>query len=146
MTFARTFNNNYAVRSMGTPGTWSAAAQYAQSTWINMQGFRRAIFIGHAGELDANMTVAVYEATDSAGTGAQAVTALAGTFTNGTDEGLPGVIEIRDADLTAGYNYINVLVTPGATDGFSGVLLLADPIAAPVTNTVDTHVAFVDET
>jgi len=146
MTFARTFNDNYAVRSMGTPGTWSAAAQYAETTWINMQGYRRAIFIGHAGELDANMTVAVYEATSSAGADAQAVTALTGTFTNGTDEGLPGIIEIRDADLTDGYTYVNILVTPGATDGFSGVLLLTDSVSAPVTNTVNTHIAFLDET
>lgn len=146
MTFARTFNNNYAVRSMGTPGTWAAAAAYAESTWTNMQGFRRAIFIGHAGELDADMTVAVYEATSSAGANAQAVATLTGTFENGTDEGLPGIIEIRDADLTDEYHYINIRVTPGAADGFSGVLLLADPIDAPVTNTVDTHVAFVDET
>jgi hypothetical protein len=146
MTFARTFNNNFAVRSMGTPGQWAAAAAYCESTWINMQGYRRAIFIGHAGELDADMTVAVYEATSSAGANASAVAALTGTFTNGTDEGLPGVIEIRDADLTEDYNYINIRVTPGAADGFSGIILLADPISAPVTNTVATHVAFVDET
>jgi hypothetical protein len=138
----RTFNDAFAVRSMGTPGPWSAAAQYAEATWIDMAGFRRAIFLPHAGELDADMTVAVYEATDNAGTGAQAVSGLNDTFTNGQDEGLPGILEVRDCDLTAGYRFVNLLVTPGAADGFSGVVLLTEAYERPVTNTVNTHVAF----
>jgi len=136
------FNHNFAVRNMGTPAQWADATLYAVSTWISMAGYDRAIFLPHCGELDGDMVVSVYEATDSAGTGAQAVSGLTGTFTNGEDEGLPGIIELRAAQLTDGYQYINLQVNPGAADGFSGILLLTDAKSAPVTNTLNSHVAF----
>jgi len=138
----RTFSQNFAVRAMGTPATWTAAAQYASATWIDTLTFRRLIFLPICGELDANMTVAVYEADDAAGTGAQVVDAvnLVGTFTNGEDEGLPGIIEVLTDSLEK--RYVNLLVTPGATDGFAGILLLDEGTDQPEVNTVNTHVAF----
>ncbi|MHC4617398.1 MAG: hypothetical protein ACYTEQ_06555 [Planctomycetota bacterium] len=141
----RTFSQNFKVVSMGTPATWSAAAQYAVSTWIDFRTYRRAIFLPHAGELDADMTVSVYEADDAAGANAQEVSAaLVGTFTNGVDEGLPGIIEILDSDLEK--PFLNLLVTPGATDGFSGVLLLDEGHEQPEVNTINTDIAFNERT
>jgi hypothetical protein len=137
----RTFGQQFAVRAMGTPATWAAAAVYASATWIDFRTYRRAIFLPICGELDADMTVAVYEADDASGTNAQAVDAtLDGTFANGTDEGLPGIIEILDSDLEK--PFLNLLVTPGATDGYAGILLLDEGHEQPETNTIDTHIAF----
>jgi hypothetical protein len=136
-----TFGQQFAVRSMGTPGTWSAVAQYAESGWVDFKTYRRAIFIPHAGELDANMTCDVYEADDATGTNAQQVdSALVGTFVNGTNEGQPGIIEILDSDLEK--PFLNLRVTPGATDGFAGILLLDEGHEQPETNTIGTHIAF----
>lgn len=138
----RTFSQNFAVRAMGTPATWSAAAQYASATWIDTLTFRRVIFLPICGELDANMTATVYEADDAAGTGAQVVDAvnLTGTFHNGADEGLPGIIEVLSGDLEK--RFVNLLVTPGATDGYAGIILLDEGTEQPEVNTVGTHVAF----
>ncbi len=141
----RTFGQQFAIRAMGTPATWSAAAQYVQSGWIDFRTYRRAIFLPICGELDANMTVAVYEADDATGTNAQEVSAaLLGTFTNGVDEGLPGIIEILDSDLEK--PFLNLRVTPGATDGFAGILLLDEGHEQPEVNTINTHIAFNERT
>jgi hypothetical protein len=144
MSAVRTFNDAFAVRNMGSPGTWSAAAQFAVSTWIDFRGFRRAIFLPHVGELDANLTVKVYEADDATGTNSQEVSGFENVFYNGSHEGLPGIIEVRNTYLSK--PFINLQVTPGATDAFSCTLLLEEAHEAPVTNTVGTHIAFLDET
>ena len=139
------FLDNHAVRQVSTPATYAAAAVYG--LWINMVGFRRATFIMSNGELDSNMAFKVYEATDSSGSGAQEVdTALRNTFTNGTHEAYVAAIEVLSDDLTDGYPYVTVQVTPGATDTYSCVVLLSDPYVAPVSNNNDAtdKVAFAD--
>src|SRR4030042_2454749 len=99
--------DNYAIRMVSTPATYAAAAVYG--TWVNMTGFRRVLFIMGNGELDANMTFKVYEATDSSGSGATEVdSALRNTFTNGTHEGYVAGIEVLADDLTTGYPYVTI--------------------------------------
>jgi hypothetical protein len=108
-----------------------------------MQGFRRCTFIPLVAGLSGDIVCKPYEATDSSGSNpAEIDTALAGTFANGTDENLPGIIEVRDSDLTADYNFVTLQVTPAAGDPFACVAILSEPYEAPVTNTVNTHVAF----
>ena len=96
----RTFNENNAVRMVHTPDdAYDTVATYG--TWINMQGFRRVTFIPLAAGLSGNIVCKPYEATDASGTNAAEIdTALAGTFANGTDENLPGIIEVRDRQIT----------------------------------------------
>jgi len=133
MGFGHTTSENFKYAVAGTPGTWAAAAVYG--SWVQLAGVaRRAQLIAVNGELDANMTVAVYEATDASGTGAQALTGLTGTFHNGADEGLLGLIEVRDDDLSDGYDYIAVLCTPGATDTFAAVWQLGELYSYPADN------------
>lgn len=139
----RTLSQELAVRTVGTPGTWSAAAQYG-TTWHSMVGYNRALFVLMVGELDADLPVAIYEATDSDGTSAQAVTGLSGTFVNGTDEGKVGLIEVLSSDLTDGFPYVNIRVTPGATDAFAAAVLLGEAVENPVSNTAADGVSFVD--
>jgi len=140
-----TFHENFAVRTLNTPGAWTAGAQYG--TWVDMTGFRRCAIIPVAGELDANMAVAAYCASDNAGTDAAVIDAdTDGTFHNGADEGLPAIIEFSADDLTAGQPYITLAVTAGATDGFCAVAILYDAYSAPVDNTEGTDVAFIGST
>jgi hypothetical protein len=138
----RTFSQNFAVRVMGTPATWSGTPQYASNAWLDVNTYRRIVYLPICGELDADITVTAYEADDAIGTGAQAIDAvnLVGTFTNGADEGLPGIVEVLTSDMSK--RYINFLVTLGATDGYAGVVLLDEGTDQPEVNTVGTHVAF----
>lgn len=136
----RTFNKNWAVRMISTPATHAANAHYG--SWIDIRGFRRCAFLPVAGELDADMPVAVYEATDANGSGAQPISGLSNTFHNGSDESRVGIIEVRDVDLTVGFNFVTLQVTPGATDGYACVAVLGEPYEAPVDNTTTDGVAF----
>jgi hypothetical protein len=137
----RTFNDNHAVRLVGSPAAWAAAAVYTD--WTSMVGFRRCTFLVGNGELDANMAMAVYEAKDATGTDAQAISGLSDTFHNGADEDRAGIIEVRDTDLTVGYPYVALLVTPGAADSFCAFAVLGEPYDLPCSNTTTDGVAFV---
>jgi hypothetical protein len=94
------------------------------------------------GELDGNMVVQVQEATSAAGAGAQNLSGLTGTFTNGTDEGRVGLIEVRQEDLSSGYTHVSLLVTPTATDSFAAVAILDELYEAPAGNATTDGVAF----
>lgn len=137
-----TFHERNAVRVVATPGAWAAEAAYG--AWIDIRGFQRLTFIPINGELDGNMTFAVYEATANDGTDAQAVTGLTGTFTNGTNEGDCGIIEVLSRDLSDGFPFVTLQVTPAAADTYSCIGILSDPDVAPVANAVANNVAFVD--
>jgi hypothetical protein len=136
----RTFNQNNAVRVVGTPGSWAAAA--VDGLWHNMTGYQRATFIPMNGELDANMAVAIYAASDAEGTGAEALTGKSGTFTNGTDEGRAGIIEVLQSDLPAGKPYVTARCTPGAADAYACALILSENYEAPVSNGTANGIAF----
>ena len=73
---------------------------------------------------------------------AQAITGLSDSFVNGTDESRVGLIEVRDADLSDGYRYVTVQVTPAATDGYACIAVLGEPYEAPVSNATTDGVAF----
>ena len=136
----RTINENYAFRLVSTPGSHAANAHYGE--WIDMLGFRRCLFVAVAGELDADLDVAVYEATSSDGDDAAAITGLSDDFANGTDESRVGLVEVRDSDLSDGFRYVTLQVTPGAADGYACIAVLGEPYEAPVSNATTDGVAF----
>lgn len=138
---SRTFNDNWAVRLVGTPAAWAAAAVYTD--FVSMVGFRRCAFIVGNGELDADMAIAVYEATDASGAGAQAISGLSDSFVNGTDEARAGIIEVREADLSDGFTHVGLLVTPGAADSFCAFALLGEAYDNPVDNGTADGVAWI---
>jgi hypothetical protein len=137
----RTLSEAFAVRMAATPATWAAAANYGN--WIGLQGYEGALFICGNGELDGNMTVALYEATDDEGAGAQALTGVTESFANGTDEARVGLFEIRADQLTAGFTHVALRCTPGATDSFAGYAVLFGGHNLPASNETTDGVAFV---
>ncbi|MCC6361852.1 MAG: hypothetical protein IT450_24215 [Phycisphaerales bacterium] len=137
----RTLNDNLAIRMIHTPGGDYAAAA-VDGTWVSMAGYRRILFVSLAGGLDGNIAVAAYEATDAAGSDAQALSGLSDSFVNGTDEDRVGLIEVRDVDLSDGFGYVTIRVTPAATDPYSCIAILGEPITAPVSNATTDDVAF----
>jgi hypothetical protein len=143
MTLMRTLREGLAARMMGTPGTWAAAAVYTNWVQLGKVG-RRALIIAGNGELDADLTVEVFEATDASGTDATELTGITNSqkFTNGTDEGRVGLVEVLDTDLTDGFDYIALKVTPGATDSFAAFVVISDLYDSPASNLPADGVAF----
>lgn len=137
----RTLNEKLAIRMIHTPGGDYAVAA-VDGTWVDMTGFRRCLFVSLVGALDADLNVAVYEAKDDAGDGAQAISGLSDKFDNDSDEDRVGLIEVRDVDLSESYTHVTLRVTPGATDPFSAIAILSEPYAAPVSNDTADGVAF----
>lgn len=139
-----TFFENNAIRVAGSPGSWAAAGVYGN--FIDVTGFRRIVFLLLNGELDGDMAFKVYEATDSGGTDAQEVdSGLRNSFVNGTDENRIAGIEVLSEDLTTGYPFVGLLVTPTAADTFAAVAILAEPYGSElVSNETTDGVAFTD--
>jgi len=137
----RTFNDNHAVRLIGSPAEWAAAAAYTD--WVPIAGYRRCTFLVGNGELDADMALAVYEATDASGTDAQAISGLADSFVDGTDEDRAGILEVRDVDMSDGFTHLALLVTPGAADSFCAFAVLSEGYTMPASNATTDGVAFV---
>lgn len=141
---SRTLSQNLAARQIGTPGGWTSGAQFTR--FVQLAGVaRRILFIASNGELDADLLVEVFQATDVNGSGAVELTDVTTgeTFTNGTDEGRVGLIEVLDTNLDDGYDFVGLRVTAGATDTFSAVALLGDLYDAPAENTEANGVAWV---
>lgn len=136
----RTFSEYAAVRMAGTPASWAAAA--VNGNWIDMSEFRRCVFVCMNGELDGDLDVKVQEATSNVGANAANIAGLTDAFVNGTDEARVGIIEVKDGDLTSGYKYVSLLVTPAAADTFSAVAFLLDAYEKPASNTTTDGVAW----
>lgn len=141
----RTFNQNNAIRCAGTPDSYSAGTYYGPWIDLSLLG-RRITLIGLPGpSLGGNITMSLEEAQNTNGLGAQALShPAAQTFAAGTDDGLPGVMEMRAQDFSANtYDCVRVKWVAAGTVDF-GVLAVASQLYSyPATNTADTHVAFV---
>lgn len=137
----RTLNEHLAVRMVGTPASYADFT--TNLTWVDLTGYNRALFIVGNGELDGNMVFTVKQASASDGTGAKDLdTTLTGTFTNGTDEGRVGLIEVRASDLDEGFPYITLEINPGAADTAFAIAVLEGYTADPVANGTANGVAF----
>ncbi|MBZ0304472.1 MAG: hypothetical protein K8I82_00255, partial [Anaerolineae bacterium] len=101
-----------------------------------------AFIVGNS-ELDADMDITVYEATDAEGSGAQVISGLTDDFVDGTDETRAGIIEVRDDDLSDGFSYVGLLVTPGAANTFCAFALLGEAYQNPVSNGTEDGVAWI---
>ena len=141
----RTASENLAFRMGATPGPWAAVAT-EYGNWVKLQGVgRRATLVVLNGELDADMKIEVFEATDDAGADAAELTGVTTgeTFANGTDEGRIGIIEVLEGDLSDGFKYVAALPTPGASDTFAAVWIISDLYEYPAVNGTAEGVAFI---
>lgn len=139
-----TFFDNFEARQSNTPATYAAAA--VNGEWISLQDCEYVVFIATNGELDGNMPVIVLEATDENGSNADTIASLTGTFTNGTDEGRIGGIEVHESDLSEGFTHVSLRVTPAATDSFAAIAIRGGLHSKPASNLPTDGVAFVDKT
>ena len=86
-----------------------------QSAYLDMENYHRAFLLLNVGEMvqGATLDLALWEAQDNTGTGAQALTGKAITQltqAGGDGDDLCG-IELRSEEMTPGYKYLQVRMT-----------------------------------
>ncbi len=138
----RTFNQNNAIRLVGSPHSMAAAGY---TNWLSMVGFRRVTFlVGVDDDLGADVEVQAYEATSAAGANAQSLgTGYAGTFVAGDHDGFGAAIELRADKLGEDYTHVGLHINPGATTVVGVFAVLSEPYSAPTSNAEDDGIAFV---
>lgn len=118
MTVSEQFSEIHEVLATLAPTTANGTVAAHATGYIDLAEFHRAfvfVQIGEPGAAGSTIDITINEATDLAGTGEQAVAALApAQIDNGDTGGYVG-IEIRQEDLTQHDNYhcINVVATVG---------------------------------
>lgn len=137
----RTISQDLAFRVLTTP--YQFATVPTDLTFVSLVEARRAALVLMPAALTGAVTVAVIEATDDAGTDAQVITGLSQSYTD-TQDGLQGVFEVLDSDLSDGYTHVTLRVTPAAANTFAAYALLGDFDELPASNTTTDGVAFVD--
>jgi len=142
----RTFIDTWALRQVGTPVSRNAEATL---DWVNITGFRRAVFLPNVADLTDDLVLTVYQATDSAGTSAKAVVTASGTvqgtFANGTNEGMVAGLEVLADSLDEGFNFVSLNFDPAAATIASVTCILGDAYyqnETDLANTVANNVAF----
>jgi hypothetical protein len=133
---------NHAYRVAATPAVYTTGVTV--QAYQKFQGFRRAALLALVGAITGDVTVEIMEAQDSSGTNAQVLTVAnaSETFTNGTDENRCGVIEVNDADLSAGFTHLAARITGDGATSFAALWELTDERDVPITNATTDDVAF----
>jgi len=106
----------------------SRTSAEATTGWLSMRDYHKAVAVLLCGALAANATVdlAIYQATDDAGTGAKLVTGKQITTLGGGDDNATAVIELdsSELDVTNLFDWINVqLLVGGAAACLTAVLV-----------------------
>ena len=92
----------------------------ATPTYLNMANYDLAVGIGEVSNVVSGqvVTLQLYEATDSTGGGATAITGATDTYTSAAQATKDLLIaQARGEDLSAGYQYVGARVTTGDADG-----------------------------
>lgn len=88
------------------------------SDWINMEDFRRALFIVMLGATDITVDAKLQKATDGSGTGAADITGKSITQFSATDDNKQALIHIRAEELGTTFTHVRCVVT--IADGTTG--------------------------
>jgi len=100
----------------------------ATPTYANMANYDLVIGVGQVSDVSsgATVTLQMYEATDSTGGGAQAVTGATDTFLSTATSTVDVLVaQVRGEDLTAAYQYVGARITTDDGDGTEvGAVLL----------------------
>ena len=96
-----------------------AKAGVISTPWVSMATYHRAFVEILTGNMVNPLDVAIWQATDVAGTGAKFVTGKAITQLNGGDDSNAVGIELRteELDVDGGFDFIRVQTTNGGAGG-----------------------------
>ena len=121
MSYTERFSEVVDVLATLAPTTANGAVGAHNSAWASMADYHRAFALLHIGQVAVTGTLdlALYQATDSAGGGAKAISGKSITQLTASDDGYVG-IELRseELDVAGGFDYVRVQVTVG-TDTFT---------------------------
>ncbi len=119
-------NEQLAVVATIDPDAYGTGTQ--NSDYINMENFRRVLFIVQAGTLGTSGTLdfEVHEAKDSSGTDEQLLTGKSITQLTqaGTDSDKQVLVEVRADELSKGYTHLRGRLIIGTAGSDAAVLAL----------------------
>ena len=103
----------------------------SNSSWLSMQDYGKAVFFIDVGATDTTVDATVYQATDSSGTGAKAVSNASITQIGATDDNRLVSIEVdvNGLDIANGFDHVQLRITVGS--GTTGANLAAWALRYP---------------
>jgi len=136
MTYTARFSEQWELIDV-LYGDAVAAATESNTGRLNLANYVRTVIIIHPVDVNDALDVDIEQATTSTG----ALTAFdsnAKDITVATADTLPSVIEIRNEEFAAGYEYLNVEVTTANTGGNGNdfvVEVWGEPVYKPAATT-----------
>ncbi len=138
-TYTARFTEEWAVLDRIEIAAWAGGIS---THWNSLMNYHRVAVVVDVGVLGSTLDVAVWQATNVAGTGAKVVTGKALTQLAATDDDSHCVIELRteELDVDGGFDCIRVQTESGAAGGNTyGVVIYGAPgrFPPPVTTPWD---------
>lgn len=117
----------------------AGATAHTGATWIKVDKFARILAIVAVGSTDRTVDASIKQASDSAGTGAKAITGKAVTQFSPTDDNKVKLInlDVSELDVEGGFEHIRLEMVSGAggtTTLIGGLLLGGVPRYGPASD------------
>jgi len=128
MAYTNRFTEQYQLAAVEFPD--SVAPATVNGAWLSMRDFHRAFFMLLVGDIVATGTVdfLLQQATDTAGTGAKAITGKAITQltqAGGDSDDACGIeLQMEELDVTGGFDCVRWVLTIGTAAAEVGVAVL----------------------
>ena len=125
MTYTKQLSETLAVVATVDPQVVNNTS--ASSDYVDMENFRRVIFVIAVGATDTTVDAKIQEAQDASGTGAQDLSGKAITQLSATDDNKQAIIEVAAEELSDNYTHVKCVVTAGSgsTGAYVAVIGLA---------------------
>ena len=122
MSYTEQFTEVHELLGRLPPLTYNGGVS---TDWMAVNDYHRVVVIVSAGTLLGTLDVAVFQATDPAGSGAKVISGKAITQLAATDDNAICAIEIRteELDVDGGFDCIRVQTTSSAANVFSVIVL-----------------------
>lgn len=111
MTYTARWTELNAVLERMEPGGYNGPYTTA---YVSLRDYQRVVFLIECGTLGGAVDAQVYQATDTAGTGAKVVAGKAITQLTATDDNALVAIEVRteELDVDGAFDCVAILITP----------------------------------
>jgi len=115
-------------------------ASYTQpqdTDYVSLANYHRAVVVMHMGAMLGTQDLALYQATDTLGTGAKAITGKSITQLTAADDNARVAIELQteELDVDGGFDCIAACTTPGGANIFELTIYGIIPRFPPVPTT-----------
>lgn len=102
-----------------------AATSAVNSDYVDMSKFSRLMAVVMAGAITGTIDGKLTESTDGSGGSEADITGKAITQLSATDDNKQGIINIHESELSAGFDFVRLVLTPtGGTTNLAGAIIL----------------------